>query len=90
MPGEDFKASEQPWNIFHLPAHEQLLRGLRRGCGGGVPERGECQEPDFLQLYLKLEPSARPIFQPPGQGQVTCVFSDLFKAPLKCLCGSQF
>ena len=90
MPGEDFKASEQPWNISHLACTRTAFEGPSKGCAGGVPERGECQEPDFLQLYLKLEPSARPIFQPPGQGQVTCVFSDLFKAPLKCLCGSQF
>ena len=53
--GEDFKAGEQPWNIPHLPAPEQLLRGLRRVCGGGVPERGEHQEPDFLQLHFKME-----------------------------------
>ena len=90
MLGEDFKAGKQPWNISHLPVHEQLLKGLWRGCGGGVPERGECQEPDFLQLHLKMEPSARPVFQPLGKDRSFVFFSDLFKSPLKCLCRSQF
>ena len=39
MPAEDFKAGEQPWDTPHLPAQEQLLRGLQRGACFWLPER---------------------------------------------------